>query len=109
MAPSTGAPPPKGVDLLQGSRGVFGIAVYGAMRELTGTIADFPANAPTVANRSRARGRLAARRRARKTGFVTGQTWTPAPLPRESVVVAGGRRRSKYLSVKSSQAHGPPG
>lgn len=30
------------VDLLQGGQGVFGIAVSGAMRELTGTIADFP-------------------------------------------------------------------
>ena len=31
------------VDLLQGGQGVFGIAVSGAMRELTGTIANFPA------------------------------------------------------------------
>lgn len=31
------------VDLLQGGQGVFGIAVNGAMRELTGLIADFPA------------------------------------------------------------------
>ncbi|GAC78511.1 MerR HTH family regulatory protein [Gordonia malaquae] len=31
------------VDLLQGGQGVFGIAVSGAMRELTGTISDFPA------------------------------------------------------------------
>jgi hypothetical protein len=30
------------VDLLQGGQGVFGIAVSGAMRELTGDIADFP-------------------------------------------------------------------
>ena len=30
------------VDLLQHGQGVFGIAVSGAMRELTGTIADFP-------------------------------------------------------------------
>ena len=29
-------------DLLQGGQGVFGIAVSGAMRELTGAIADFP-------------------------------------------------------------------
>ena len=29
------------VDLLQGGQGVFGIAVSGAMRELTGAIADF--------------------------------------------------------------------
>lgn len=31
------------VDLLQGGQGVFGIAVGGAMRELAGTIAEFPA------------------------------------------------------------------
>ena len=30
------------VDLLQGGQGVFGTAVSGAMRELTGAIADFP-------------------------------------------------------------------
>ena len=30
------------VDLLQGGQGVFGIAVSGAMRELTGVISDFP-------------------------------------------------------------------
>lgn len=30
------------IDLLQGGQGVFGIAVSGTMRELTGTIADFP-------------------------------------------------------------------
>lgn len=35
--------PEEVVDLLQGGQGVFGIAVSGAMRELTGTIADFPA------------------------------------------------------------------
>ncbi len=40
------------VDLLQGGQGVFGIAVSGAMRELTGVIADFPASAPTAASRS---------------------------------------------------------
>jgi DNA-binding transcriptional MerR regulator len=30
------------VDLLQGGQGVFGIAVGGTMREVTGTLADFP-------------------------------------------------------------------
>ena len=40
------------VDLLQGGQGVFGIAVSGAMRELTGAIADFPVSAPTAASRS---------------------------------------------------------
>lgn len=33
------------VDLLQGGQGVFGIAVSGAMRELSGSIADFPSEA----------------------------------------------------------------
>ena len=31
------------VDLLQGGQGVFGIAVSGTMREITGTLAEFPA------------------------------------------------------------------
>ncbi|GGM13186.1 MerR family transcriptional regulator [Nakamurella endophytica] len=31
------------VDLLQGGQGVFGIAVGGTMREVTGTLAEFPA------------------------------------------------------------------
>ena len=31
------------VDLLQGGQGVFGIAVGGAMREVTGSLAEFPA------------------------------------------------------------------
>lgn len=55
------------VDLLQHGQGVFGIAVSGAMRELTGTIADFPgervdgaltATAPEdeLANRRNSRG-----------------------------------------------------
>ncbi|TXG92725.1 MerR family transcriptional regulator [Rhodococcus rhodnii] len=35
--------PEEVVDLLQGGQGVFGIAVSGAMRELTGDIAHFPA------------------------------------------------------------------
>ncbi|MQY26257.1 MerR family transcriptional regulator [Nocardia aurantia] len=36
------ASPEEVVDLLQGGQGVFGIAVNGAMRELTGAIAAFP-------------------------------------------------------------------
>ncbi|WP_333473462.1 MerR family transcriptional regulator [Lolliginicoccus lacisalsi] len=36
------ASPEEVVDLLQGGQGVFGIAVGGAMRELTGKIAEFP-------------------------------------------------------------------
>ncbi|MBN4927297.1 MerR family transcriptional regulator [Hoyosella rhizosphaerae] len=34
--------PEEVVDLLQGGQGVFGIAINGAMRELTGKIAEFP-------------------------------------------------------------------
>jgi DNA-binding transcriptional MerR regulator len=34
--------PEEVVDLLQGGQGVFGIAVSGAMREISGTIRDFP-------------------------------------------------------------------
>jgi hypothetical protein len=30
------------VDLLQGGQGVFGIAVGGTMREITGSLAEFP-------------------------------------------------------------------
>lgn len=61
--------PEEVVDLLQGGQGVFGIAVSGAMRELTGTIADFPAERADggelyanpedeLANRRRTRGNL---------------------------------------------------
>ncbi|HZZ48293.1 MAG TPA: MerR family transcriptional regulator [Pseudonocardia sp.] len=35
--------PEEVVDLLQGGQGVFGIAISGAMREITGTIKEFPA------------------------------------------------------------------
>lgn len=35
--------PEEVVDLLQGGQGVFGIAVGGAMREISGTISRFPA------------------------------------------------------------------
>ncbi|RJO73493.1 MerR family transcriptional regulator [Nocardia panacis] len=58
------------VDLLQGGQGVFGIAVSGAMRELTGAIANFPAERATVAT-ERPEDELAFRRKAkmnRKTG-----------------------------------------
>ncbi|MGH3433549.1 MAG: MerR family transcriptional regulator [Thermocrispum sp.] len=57
------------VDLLQGGQGVFGIAVSGAMHEITGTIHEFPAEridggeiAVPVPDE------LAQRRSARKTG-----------------------------------------
>ncbi|MCH5642667.1 MULTISPECIES: MerR family transcriptional regulator [unclassified Gordonia (in: high G+C Gram-positive bacteria)] len=59
------------VDLLQGGQGVFGIAVSGAMRELTGTIADFPGErADGGVSEPAPEDELAARRksRARRTG-----------------------------------------
>jgi len=57
------------VDLLQGGQGVFGIAVSGAMQEISGSIHEFPAERVdggevTVAMRDE----LAERRSARKTG-----------------------------------------
>lgn len=58
------------VDLLQGGQGVFGIAVSGAMREISGTIHEFPAERADggevespVTNDE-----LAKRRRARRIG-----------------------------------------
>ncbi|WYY09642.1 MerR family transcriptional regulator [Gordonia hydrophobica] len=59
------------VDLLQGGQGVFGIAVSGAMRELTGTIADFPGErADGGVSETAPEDELAARRknRSRQTG-----------------------------------------
>ncbi|WP_376767162.1 MerR family transcriptional regulator [Gordonia asplenii] len=59
------------VDLLQGGQGVFGIAVGGAMRELSGTIADFPGErADGAITETAPEDELAARRsnRTRKTG-----------------------------------------
>lgn len=58
------------VDLLQGGQGVFGIAVGGAMRELTGAIANFPAERATTVS-ERPEDELSYRRKARmnaKTG-----------------------------------------
>jgi DNA-binding transcriptional MerR regulator len=57
------------VDLLQGGQGVFGIAVSGAMQEISGSIHEFPAERVdggevTVPMRDE----LAERRSARKTG-----------------------------------------
>ncbi|MFF0490378.1 MerR family transcriptional regulator [Nocardia sp. NPDC003482] len=63
--------PEEVVDLLQGGQGVFGIAVSGAMRELTGAIANFPAErAENHASSDRPEDELAYRRKARmsKTG-----------------------------------------
>lgn len=59
------------VDLLQGGQSVFGIAVSGAMRELTGTIADFPGErADGGVSEPAPEDELAARRknRTRRTG-----------------------------------------
>lgn len=54
------------VDLLQGGQGVFGIAVSGAMRELTGTIANFPAERAEDGDvEERPEDELASRRRTR--------------------------------------------
>ncbi|WP_308426518.1 MerR family transcriptional regulator [Nocardia camponoti] len=58
------------VDLLKDGQGVFGIAVSGAMRELTGAIADFPAERATAIT-DRPEDELSFRRRERenrKTG-----------------------------------------
>ncbi len=64
--------PEEVVDLLQGGQGVFGIAVSGAMRELTGTIADFPAERADGGEATQSpEDELASRRKnrgARKTG-----------------------------------------
>ncbi|AUM15083.1 MULTISPECIES: MerR family transcriptional regulator [Rhodococcus] len=58
--------PEEVVDLLQGGQGVFGIAVSGAMRELSGSIADFPAERADGGNvEQRPEDELASRRRER--------------------------------------------
>lgn len=58
------------VDLLQGGQGVFGIAVGGTMREMSGQLAEFPgeridAEDGTVTTTAHASDELSARRRAR--------------------------------------------
>ncbi|GGM56504.1 MerR family transcriptional regulator [Longimycelium tulufanense] len=61
--------PEEVVDLLQGGQGVFGIAVSGAMREISGTIHEFPAErADGVEISPPTDDELAKRRRARRTG-----------------------------------------
>ncbi|MEV6066980.1 MerR family transcriptional regulator [Nocardia sp. NPDC052001] len=64
--------PEEVVDLLQGGQGVFGIAVGGAMRELTGAIASFPAERAEAGTATeRPEDELSSRRKARmdrKTG-----------------------------------------
>ncbi|UZF76197.1 MerR family transcriptional regulator [Amycolatopsis mediterranei] len=57
------------VDLLQGGQGVFGIAVSGAMQEISGTIHEFPAErADGGIVETHQPDELTQRRNARKTG-----------------------------------------
>ncbi|AOS62966.1 MerR family transcriptional regulator [Actinoalloteichus hymeniacidonis] len=61
--------PEEVVDLLQGGQGVFGIAVSGAMREISGTIHEFPAErAEGPISEEPACDELSRRRRDRRTG-----------------------------------------
>lgn len=61
--------PEEVVDLLQGGQGVFGIAVSGAMREITGTIHEFPAErADGAVVEPAVDDELSRRRRDRRTG-----------------------------------------
>ena len=57
--------PEEVVDLLQGGQGVFGIAVGGAMREISGSIARFPAERLDGGPVHTAEDELSMRRRAR--------------------------------------------
>lgn len=56
------------VDLLRGGQGVFGIAVSGAMREISGTIHEFPAERADGAELTVMDDELSRRRRDRRTG-----------------------------------------
>lgn len=58
--------PEEVVDLLQGGQGVFGIAVSGAMREISGVIKDFPAERADGGTVDEAPEDELARRRARR-------------------------------------------
>jgi DNA-binding transcriptional MerR regulator len=61
--------PEEVVDLLQGGQGVFGIAVSGAMREISGTIHEFPAERADGGEIIRqTEDELSARRRTRNAG-----------------------------------------
>ncbi|WP_026197318.1 MerR family transcriptional regulator [Sciscionella marina] len=65
--------PEEVVDLLQGGQGVFGIAVSGAMREISATVHEFPAERAdgaelTEHHSAHAHDELASRRRAREVG-----------------------------------------
>jgi DNA-binding transcriptional MerR regulator len=94
------------VDLLQGGQGVFGIAVSGAMRELTGAIAEFPGERADGGESIAApEDELASRRknRDRKIGSYQGRI----DYSRESPVAAGHGRRRSNTSPPTSQAPGP--
>ena len=58
------------VDLLQGGQGVFGIAIGGTMREMTGQLAEFPGERVDdgFGSTANAHDELAQRRRARTAG-----------------------------------------
>lgn len=61
--------PEEVVDLLQGGQGVFGIAVSGAMREMNGTIHEFPAERADGGHvESPIEDELTVRRHTRRTG-----------------------------------------
>jgi DNA-binding transcriptional MerR regulator len=60
--------PEEVVDLLQGGQGVFGIAVSGPMREISGTIHAFPAERADGGEIETPTGDELSRRRARRTG-----------------------------------------
>lgn len=60
--------PEEVVDLLQGGQGVFGIAVSGAMREISGTIHEFPAERADGGEVQTPQTDELARRRARRIG-----------------------------------------
>ncbi len=93
------------VDLLQGGQGVFGIAVSGAMRELSGAIADLG---------ERADGGELDRLAGGRAGLPAQE---PRPqdrlesrgiaLARESFVAASHGRRRSNTSPSTSQAPGP--
>ena len=84
------------VDLLQGGQGVFGIAVGGTMREVTGSLAEFPAERVDGDRLVEvAQDELARRRQARIRGLTTpgaacGADDLTFPLP-SGAIGAGGR------------------
>ena len=104
------------VDLLQGGQGVFGIAVSGAMRELTGAIADFPGERAdggesiSAPEDELAQPPQAPRPQDRLTAHPSSAVGRIgqriAPVRERSVTASHGRRRSN-TSPSNSQAPGP--